>query len=330
MQGTRGTTAGRDADRLVSLAEADSFAPLRWLDRFGDAVSSRHRSRALLESLSSCPSPLEVRRGDDTSGVLVWRAVPDLAEHFGVPVHEVVALLVDPGAERRAVVDELLGALKSELAGGQGFVMLRIEADDRAAMAGATAAGFRLCETSLTFVNDLERRQLNPPYDATGMRVHRFADGPVPDRLQAVFGSAPTRLVDDHYHADHRLDDERCDALYDRVRDRVIRGVGADVVVYHEADGQVTGFGTFRRAVELEPFGVALLDRSIGFQFPGAPAGQSNASAAFMCNEVLLDNRFCEWTTQATNFRMVNMLGGHRSVRLVRSSHVLHGWIDEW
>jgi len=226
------------------------------------------------------------------------------------------------------VVGRLLDALREELAGVGGFVMLRIEADDRAGLAGAAAAGFEVFETSLSFVNDVERSHLNPPFDPTGMRIHRFDDGPLPDEVRSVMHEAPVRVLDDHYHADPRLDDDRCDALYVRLRDRVVEGIGADVVVYHEAEGTVTGFGTFKRAADVEPYGVALLDGAIGFQFPSAPPGQSNASAAFMCSRPLLDNRLVEWGTQVTNYRMVNMLAGRRSLRLCRSSYVLHGWLD--
>ncbi|MEZ4655918.1 MAG: hypothetical protein R3E12_20615 [Candidatus Eisenbacteria bacterium] len=314
---------------LIEMAGVDAFAPMRWLDRFGAEVSVRHRSDQIREALRSAPRPLVVREGGEALGGLIWREVPDLAEHFDVPVREAVAVLVKPGVDRRPVVADLLGALTSEGAGNEGLVMLRIEADDRAGLAGATDSGFRLFETSLSFVNDLERRHLNPPYDATGMRVHCFDDGPVPDKMRSVLSSAPTRVVDDHYHADPRLDDERCDALYDRLRDRVIQGVGADVLVYHEIDGVITGFGTFKRAADLAPYDIALLDGSIGFQFPGAPPGQSSASAAFMCNEPLLENRFVEWGTQATNYRMVNMLAGRRSIRLCRTSYMLHCWTDE-
>lgn len=324
------TTPTEDAhEGLIELADNDAFAPMRWLDRFGEPVSGRHRSDQIQTALRTAPPPLVVRDGRHVLGGLLWRAVPDLAEHFDVPVHEVVAIVVDPGADRRPVVAELVSTLRSELAGDGGLMMLRVEADDRAGLAGATQTGFELFETSLSFVNDLERRHLNPPYDATGIRIHRFAEGPLPDEMVAVLRQAPTRVVDDHYHADPRLDDVRCDALYDRLRDRVVEGIGADVVVYHELDGVITGFGTFKRATDVEPYGIALLDGSIGFQFPGAPAGQSGASAAFMCNEPLLENRFTEWGTQATNYPMVNMLAGRRSIRLCRSSYMLHCWTDE-
>jgi hypothetical protein len=323
-------TAGDDAtlEGLVDLAGRDPFAPMRWLDRFEDHVSSRVRTDQVREALRSAPPPLVLRDGGDVLGGLIWREVPDLTEHFDLPVSEVVAVLVEPGADRRPVVAELLGALREERAGDGGFVMLRMEADDVAGVAGATESGSTLISTSLGLVNDLERRHLNPPYEAPGMRLHRFADGPLPDDVYSVLRSAPTPLVDDHYHADPRLDDERCDALYDRKRERVIEGIGADVMVYRLVEGTITGFGTFRRNTDVEPYGIALLDSGFGYRPPGAPPGHGIAAAEFMCNESMLDNRFVEWDTQATNYGMVNMLAGRRSIRLVRSSYVLHCWTD--
>ena len=100
-------------------------------------------------------------------------------------------------------------------------------------------------------------------------------------------------------------------------------------MVYRVFEGTITGFGTFQRATDVEPYGIALLDSGFGYRPPGAPAGHGGAAAEFMCNESLLDNRFVEWDTQATNFPMVNMLIGRPSVRLVRSSYVLHRWTDE-
>lgn len=322
------SVSDRDSEMLATLACSAPFAPLRWLDRFAESVSIRHRSDHVAAALRSDPSPLTLRDGDDLVGALLWRGIPDLEDHFDVSVHEVTSLLVAPDADRQVVIAALLDGLREVTNGDHGFVMLRIEADDIVGLCAATRAGFELRETSLSFVNDLERRHLNLPYDPSGMQVHRFDDGPLPDALRSIFRAFPTRLVGDHYHADPRLDPLRCDALYDRLRDRVVDGIGADVLVYHEDDGDVTGFGTFKRAADVEPYGVSLLNGAIGFQRPGAPRGQSNTSASFMCGENLLNNRLIEWGTQATNFRMVNMLGGHRSVRLCRASHVLHCWND--
>lgn len=316
-------------ERLIELAGNDPFAALRWLDRFSPEVSRRVRSDQVRAALATART-LVVREARDVLGGLLWRPVPDLADHFDVPVHEVVAILADPSADRQRVVADLLAALRSELDGDRGgFVTLRIEADDIAGLAGATESGFRLLSTSLSLVNDLERRHKNPPYEAPGMRIHRFDDGPLPEEVHSLLRSAPSPLVDDHYHADPRLDNARCDALYDRKRERVIEGVGADVMVYRVFEGTITGFGTFQRATDVEPYGIALLDSGFGYRPPGAPAGHGGAAAEFMCNESLLDNRFVEWDTQATNFPMVNMLIGRPSVRLVRSSYVLHRWTDE-
>lgn len=318
--------------RVIDLAETDRFAPLRWLDRFRDQVSLRLRSDQVREALRSGARPLIVTEGDDIAGCLIWRPVPDLADHFDLPVHEVVALLVDPQADRQTVATELLQALRSELGGGPGFAMLRLEVDDIAGLAAGAQTGFRLLETSLVMVNDLERRHLNPPYnpEGMGMGIHRFADGPLPEELHAALRAAPAPIVDDHYHADPRLDDARCDAIYDRRRDQVLDGVRADVLVYRKIDGVYSGFGTFKRDTAVEPHGIALLNDSIGYALPNSPRGHNSAAAEFMCNEPLLeDSRFVQWDTQLTNYPMVNMLAGRRSIRLCRASHMLHCWIDE-
>ena len=317
-------------DRLVALAGRDAFAPLRYLDRFSEQATLPVRADQVRDALRSGPAPLVVREGEDIVAGLLWRPLPDLAELFDRPVHEVVAVLVEPTVDRRPAVTELLGALRDELAGDPGLVMLRIEVDDVEAMAAATATGFTVRETSLVLLNDLERRHLNPPYDPTGMKIHRFADGPLPEDLRALLRSARAPIVDDHYHADPRLDDERCTVIYDRRRDQVVDGIRADVAVYREIDGVYYGFGTFKRDPAVERYGVTLLNDSFGYRPPGAPAGHNRNAAEFMCNEPLLDGaRFVQWDTQATNLPMVNMLLGRPSIRLCRVTHMLHCWTDD-
>ncbi|MBU6215077.1 MAG: hypothetical protein KGR17_00610 [Acidobacteria bacterium] len=317
-------------DALVALVGRDGFAPLRWLDRFGDRISQLVRAEQVGEVLRGGPSPLVVRDGDDVVGGLVWRPLPDLAEIFDHPVHEVVAVLVDDRADRRPVVVAMLGALREQLAGQAGLVMLRLEVDDVEALAGATSMGFTVRETSLTLMNDIERRHLNPPYDPAGMKIHRFADGPLPEEMRNVLRSAPAPIVDDHYHADPRLDDDRCTAIYDRRRDQVLNGVRADVIVYREVDGVYFGFGTFKRDPDVARHGLTLLNDSFGYRPPGSPSGHNRVAAEFMCNEPLLeDARLVQWDTQATNLPMVNMLTGRPSIRFCRASYMLHVWTDE-
>jgi hypothetical protein len=317
-------------DDLVALVGRDGFAPLRWLDRFSEQISGRVRSEQVREVLGGAPAPFVVRDGADVVGGLVWRPLPDLAEIFDHPVHEVVAVLVDERVDRRTTVAGLLGALRDELAGRSGLVMLRLEVDDVESLAGATSTGFTVRETSLALVNDLERRHLNPPFDPAGMKIHRFADGPLPEEMRAVLLSAPAPIVDDHYHADPRLDDDRCTAIYDRRRDQVLNGVRADVIVYREVDGVYYGFGTFKRDPDVGRHGLTLLNDSFGYRPPGSPPGHNRVAAEFMCNVPLLeDARLVQWDTQATNLPMVNMLAGRPSIRFCRASYMLHSWTDE-
>ncbi|MEZ5138982.1 MAG: hypothetical protein R2711_09530 [Acidimicrobiales bacterium] len=320
--------ANGSVDDVLGLADRDPHAPLRPLARFGHDIARAHRVDHLAAALGAGAETLAVRDGGDLVGAVVHRSVPDLTEHFEQPVHEVVALLSEPDGDRRRLAHVGLDALRDLLAVPT-LVLLRLEGDDLEAAAGASAVGYRLRETSLSFVNDLARRDLNPPRSDADVRVHRFADGPLPDEVRAAVRRGRTSFVDDHYHADPRLDRARCDDLYDRVRDRVVEGIGADVLVSRHLDGHMVGFGTWRRARELEPYGVAMVDNAFGFRLPGAPAGNLSEVGAYVCDEPLLENRLLEWSTQATNYPMVNMLCRRPSIRLCRTTQVLHGWSDE-
>jgi hypothetical protein len=317
------------AESVLELAARDPFRPRRWLDRYSDQLSLVLRSEQVGAVLRDGPPPLVASDGGDVAGALVWRPIPDLADFFEVPVHEVFALLVEPEADRRAVAASLLGALRGELGGGRGLVMFRIEADDVAGLGGATDAGFRVLETSIAFVNDYERRHLNPPYDPAGMGIHSFDDGPLPDEMHAALSRAPTGIVNDHYHADPRLDDARCDALYDRMRDRVLQGIGADVLIYRRFDGIYHGYGTFKRATGVAAHGITLLDGALGYKLPGPSVGPIGATGNYICNVPLLDSRLLQWDTQLTNYAVTNMLLGPRSLKLAHATHMLHCWTDE-
>ena len=80
---------------------------------------------------------------------------------------------------------------------------------------------------------------------------------------------------------------------------------------------------------DLDPFGVSIVGSSFGFRVEGAPPGNLTAVAEHVCNRPIVDNRLLEWSTQATNYSMVNMLCRQPSIRLCRTTQVLHRWTDE-
>jgi hypothetical protein len=320
-----------DRGRVGALAEADPHAPLRYLSLFGSPVAGAAR-RLEVEGHVDAERTLIAEEDRTIVGALGVRDVPYLTEHFGVPFRTIGPLVIDParhGADRGAIVEELLDAVVADDDGGVARVdVLRIEGDDVAGHHAALAAGFLPMETSLTWVNDLERAHLNPPRtEWPSIRLHRPGiDPPLSeDQLAGVRGGGAL-VKDDHYHNDDRLDPERADALYERWLERGLAGEVSDVAVLHHVEGQLVGLGLWRRWRELEPLGVSALGNGFGFRSAWAPAGTTHGFSSIVCNRPLLDNRLLEWTTQSTNYAMANMIAREPSIRLCRSSHVFHRW----
>lgn len=104
-------------------------------------------------------------------------------------------------------------------------------------------AGYRLMDTLVYYVRDLERNPIEPVTPPVTFRPVTPADGEaIADiariSFEGYFG---------HYHADPRLPDEASDAVYVdwAVRSISDRNLAGDMIVA-EVDGQVVGFVTSR------------------------------------------------------------------------------------
>jgi hypothetical protein len=320
-----------DHRSIVRLAEGDAHAPLRYLDLFKHPIAQQELADRVARHLEEPGAHLVAVEGGSTVGAVTVRPIPDLVTMFDVPVHEVVAVLTAEGhgPDRTRIGRRLLEAgLEAVAPEGAGLVLLRLEADDAEALLAAEGAGFRIRESTITFVNDLDRRDRNPPPPEQDIRLHRFSeDGPLTEELRSHLRSQQFQLVDDHYHADPRLPDERCDALYARVFDRALAGEGADALVMRFVDDEIASMGTWKHWSNLEAYGVSMAGSSFGFRADTAPPGNIGVTS-FACNETITGNRLLEWSTQATNFAIVNMVIRLPSMRHVRTSYMLHAWTD--
>lgn len=323
--------AAGDREVVSSLAESGAHAAMRHLALFGHEIAGAEQRDRVVERFGRAPVELTAVDGGVVGYLAAWEVV-DLSDHFGVRVMEVGPLITgdDPRSRRpiaRALADALVERVRSD---APVMLMWRIESDDLATLHSAEDVGFRCMETSLTWVNDLERAHLNDPVSTDGLLLLDLTDGAAQDSdlFEPLRAGARMVMSLDHYHADPRLPDDLCDALYERRFERALRGEGADVAVIRLVDGEVFGAGFWRAARELEPYGVELAGSGYGFRVPGRAAGMSEGFTSFVCNNSLTGNRLMDWTTQATNYPQVNMTSRQRSIRMVRSSYMLHGWVD--
>ncbi len=320
-----------DVPRVRALAGASPFPALRYLALFGypDAAIQEQRDRVQM-LLSRDDGVHLVIDGEDAATAQVSIVpVDDLSDHFGMPFHDVGPVLNAPGpsAERLARARLILSAAIDSIA--DGVLVLRVEGDDRATLLAAEAVGFRVMETTLTFVNDLARSDRNLDTDAADVTLHRLGvDPPLPHDVFDQVRVGAGQLTEDHYHADPRLADWLCDDLYRRLFDRGLQGVGSDALVLRWHQGIVIGLGLWRHWDHLEPYGVSIAGSGFGFRAQQLPSGTGSGLTAFVCNNQVTGNRLLEWSTQATNLPMVNMINTQRSIRLCRTSYVLHRWSD--
>ena len=323
--------ASGDRSAIIELAGSDAYAPLRYLRLFGHPIDQREQQDRVARQIDGEGVHLVVERRGVVCGQVTARPIQDLTDIFEVPVHDVGPVLVAPDHPRTEVAALLLAAVRSSVREAEpGFLLLRLEGDDYDAMLAAEATGFRLRETTLTFVNDLARRGRNPPPPDHDIRLHRFdIDGPLADEQYAMLRSQRFQLIDDHYHADPRLPNDRCDALYARVFDRTLRGESADALVIRYVDDRVASMGTWRHWQHLAEYGVSMAGSPFGFRSEDAPPGNIGVTS-FACNESITGNDLLEWSTQATNFAIVNMVSRLPSLRHCRTSYMFHGWTDSW
>lgn len=323
-----------DRSTVLDLAGDARWAPLRYLALFGLDVAAVEQADRVARTLDGPGGHLVAAAGTDVVGQVSARPIEDLTDHFDTQFFEAGPLLTDdrPDVDRAVVGRMLLRALRQSLAEGEpAAIALRLEADDLDGLLAAESAGFRVRETTATFINDLQRRDKNPPWEiGDSVRLHRFGIDPeLPASTFDGLRGQAGQVVLDHYHADPWLPNDRCDALYERVLDRALHGIGADALVLRFLGEKLIGLGTWRHWRELEPYGVSMAGSAFGFRVEGAPVGNQYEVAAYVCNQSLTGNRLLEWSTQANNFPMINMMSRQPSIRLCRTSHVLHCWTDD-
>ncbi len=317
-----------DLPALLELAGSAPYAPLRYLALFGhpDVAEADQRDRTA-SRLAGPGQHLLLEDGGRVRGQVSVVPVDDLTGHFGTPFWDVGPVVSDPpgGPERLDVATRLL---RAAVDGPEGLLVLRVEGDDRATLLAAQECGFRVMENSLTYVNDLDRAAKNPDPESPDIELHRIGiDPPIPSEAFDEVRVGADQLTEDHYHADPRLPDDLCNALYRRLLDRGLAGEGADALILRMHEDRIIGLGIWRHWSHLERHGVSIAGNGFGFRAFYAPPG-SDRFTAFICNNSLTGNRLLEWTTQSTNYPMVNMICSQRSIRLCRSSYVLHRWSD--
>lgn len=271
-------------------------------------------------------------------GALQARTSTWEAEHFGLPVLRSLGPRVAPDAPDRAAVAERLGrALLDRV--GDGLVIVEADAGDAAVALGLQRAGLLVHDTMLRFALRPES-DADPAPPASGATA--AADGgatlafatealeagraATPAEVEQLAEQAPAMFRSSHFHADRRLDAERCDAVYRHWVRAAFGGTWADwLVVARDDDGRVGSFVAFARRPLADADPPTLLTASFGFSVPPHDRGHTGRVTELLVRSAPAD--VLETQCQAHNLAQVRNLS-HRGWRAVGAQLVLHGWSD--
>lgn len=333
MNDTRGYADG-DLAAVLALVESHRYGPMRCYRRYGydlGAVGSRHK----LDSVLANPDLVGVVAtvGDTVVGFVGASANAWESEHFGVVIARTSELLIDPSVDRRAVAAALFEQLRHEAARrGLELLITAIDGEDLDGLNGALAAGHEYCEASLVYVNDTDQGPANlhrsHPFEVSAHTPAEVAALPT-GSLDRVRAAALVAVRHDHFHADRRLDDDRCDRLYSHWLEQAVAGEWADLIVLSRLEGEIVGLATWKLWDQFAASGgPPILAQSLAIADPDAPPGSGSAITELACSTRPLGVRFIEYATQTRNLAVSNLVARQFSLSLARTGHVLHLWTD--
>jgi hypothetical protein len=308
-------------ESIEPLLDRHRFSPYR---RYGVVGLERGRGAPETDRQRLREGPAVIVDGPG-SGVL---AVAGMWEHafesdvLGVRVFRSTALYAADG-DRVATTAELCRRMLAHAAGDEpAVIVLRVDADDLEALAGAQQAGFRVVEAGATWFTradpdiDVEDLPNLITMDAAACASVRR------EAIATVRDAAGRRFRGTHHHADPRMDRERVDELYRRwVDNTFVEGWGDMVVAYWEGD-EITAFVSHTR--EQRRIGettISCMTHSFGLTSERVPKGVGIAGARQSIRD--LGDDLIEMSTQLRNPLMRPYA---RIFPAFTPFYTLHGW----
>jgi dTDP-4-amino-4,6-dideoxy-D-galactose acyltransferase len=243
---------------------------------------------------------------------LVYRHLPWDSNFFGIATYRVDYTSAAPGTPFSAL-EQAFASLRAHLAAQSPayYLFTEVPAEDTAAIAGMSGAGWRLIETRVTgFSDELGR------YTAEQMAAVRSATEADIAQLRATSVNALNRY--DRFHADDFFTPQQAEAMLATFAENSVRGFADDVIV--PAEGPADAFLTANHLASPASLGLGQLGRMslLASLRPGWAARMiCGLSAKF--HAAGFDAAFI--TTQATN-RAVLKVCSQVGFRIGRSSHI--------
>lgn len=200
------------------------------------------------------------------------------------------------------------------------FLVARCATSDLIAAQNMQKLGFQLMDTLVYYRFDLSGRQIPKDKSVFPVRPLRQEDC---ERVRAI-ASAAFKGYMGHYHADRRLERDRCDEAYASWAERSCTKAAADEVLVAEHEGHVAGFGSLRLNSAQEAEGL-LYAVTPGLQgrgvCPSLMIGSLDWTRSQGAHRMLI-------STQITNVSM-QKVWCRVGFEFSHSYYTLHKWFDD-
>lgn len=318
--------AGRLTPDVVDHLLRDyAFYPYRHWRGFGQGVPCQLVRWGLL-NLCAPQTPLWLLAKDESGPVGLACVVgsPWESEQLATPIAELRYLITIGDVEQRqAVAEALLRGIKQRVSGTVACLVHRLDSADYATMAALQTQGFRLVDTTISFIRGrefrpyLRRRFRRPP----PVRPYRDEDWPAVEAIarQSHFGG---RLYNDSQFARPRVD-----ALYLEWVRRCCQRDFADEVIVALRHDHIGGFLSYQfqrglyEAARIRLVGRGLL--AVGPEHRGLALDLIRGASL---GEIRAD--FLQCDIHLENLDLLGLYGRALRMDVAHIQHAFHGWLD--
>lgn len=318
---------GADVSALLPLVEKHPFVPKRAFRHAGYDVMPQFIAEQM-QILSRAESTVVIESGGAPAAAVGYAPREFETEVLGVRSVGVSEIFTRADLDRRELVTEALTLLRERLrVEGGGMLVLRVDTLDGAALAGAQAAGFTVCDTSTFWViTPGPREQID---EVGGYRV-AILDPDESARLpyasvEALIAEAGRAFGTSHFHNDPRIEPGRADELYRRWAHNTVYGGWYDrLITVRDAEHLVGVLGWKIMTMETDQGPIRVMADSFGWRLPSAPGA---GKAFHRCVVSGFDVDVIEGATQISN-PLVYVLARGGNFKAILSRYVMHGWAD--
>ena len=334
-------------DSVVDGVERDALirwllplaATYRWGGRQGvDMIRPGLEGRVLVGAYESALThPAErifVERLDGVpAAATILRPKPMESECFGVATAALTPVVSAPEQDDRStVVRRLLSRVSDEAAAdGVRLLILRVDADDVGTLAAAQDVGYRVCESTTTWLGNTDAGPTPldlPPGVRAEVHEGDFA-GALSDEEVERLASLTAAWQLNHFRADPHLSDEAVERFYGRWVHNIASGQWSDCIVTVRHEGRLLGLAselTDRELLDLTGTAVRVMEWLLTIE-RGHGTGKHLMAAA--ANHSFPGGTWHWWETQARNTPTMRRVEQTGVAIPVRSAYTLHAWPAE-